>query len=323
MKPSAYLPWLAGKRAALLLAASILLGAAVTFLLISKDQASPESPIGKPAAKTYPGLDLEDPAASYQTLRYVTDTGGDEATRSQALVWLDEHSRTGQPLDSVREKFLLELLRSGGHPAWDIEYKLWLFNSAFNVLHHSKDPEPLSEILYDLAASHPHRTMRLYALQHIGVQREQGRLKGEMSGRIRTLLEGQTDHTDPEVAGSAIRLLLTWNNDQATTDPDLIARAIGIANDTTRPADVRITALHAAEAHALAAARDLAADLSQPVLLRKAAIALIGQHGGENDLASLETYAGENFRLAQAADPARTAIRHRLANPDAPQPVPF
>ncbi len=84
-----------------------------------------------------------------------------------------------------------------------------------------------------------------------------------------------------------------------------------------------ITALHAADAHALAAARDLAADLSQPVLLRKAAIALIGQHGGENDIASLETYAGENFRLAQAADPARTAIQHRLANPDAPKPVPF
>ncbi len=316
-------PTMPAKRTTALIVAALVLYAGIPLFFLPEKTTEPPAPTSRTTPATYPGLDLTDPAASFQTLRYVADTGGDDATRTPALVWLDEHSRTGQPLDSVREKFLLELLRAGGHPVWDIEYKLWLFNSAFNSLHNSPNPEPLSEILYDLAAGHPHRTMRLYALQHIGVQRDQGRLKGEMAGLIRTLLEGQSSQSDPEVAGSAIRLLVDWNRDQAAADPDLIARAIAIANDSTRPADVRITALHAAEAHALESARDLAADLSQSVLLRKAAIALIGQHGGENDLASLETYAGENFRLAQAADPARTAIRQRLTNPDAPQPVPF
>ena len=313
-------PW---KSAGLLLAGMALVAAAAVMILKSNTPPTSPPPSSKSLAQTYPGLDLQDPAASYQTLRYVADTGGDENTRSQALVWFDGQSRTGQPLEATREKFLLELLRSGGHPAWDIEYTLWLFNSAFNVLHHSADPQPLSEILLHLAAKHPHRTMRLYALQHIGAQREQGRLTGPLAGQIRELLNQQSDQADPEVAGTAIRLLLTWDAEKTIADPALIARALAIANDTSRPVDVRLTALHAAEAPALGAARVLAADPSQPVLLRKAAIALIGQHGGENDLASLETYAGENFRLAQAADPARTAIRHRLANPDAPQPIPF
>lgn len=311
------------KSAGLLLAGIALFAGAAVLILKNRTPTALPPVSSTSLAKVYPGLDLEDPAASYQTLRYIADTGGDEATRSQALVWLDEHSRSGQPFDPAREKFLLELLRSGGHPAWDIEYKLWLFNSAFNNLHASLNPEPLSEILYDLAAHHPHRTMRLYALQHIGVQRGQGNLKGEIADRIRTLLEGQSGQADPEVAGTAIRLLVGWNRDQATADPDVIARAVEIAKDTSLPTDVRITALHAAEAHALEAARFLAADPSQPVLLRKAAIALIGQHGSENDLARLEIYATENSRIAQAANPARAAIRHRLTNPDAPQPIPF
>jgi hypothetical protein len=311
------------KSAGLLLAGIALFAGAAVLILKNRTPTALPPVSSTSLAKVYPGLDLEDPAASYQTLRYIADTGGDEATRSQALVWLDEHSRSGQPFDPAREKFLLELLRSGGHPAWDIEYKLWLFNSAFNNLHASTNPEPLSEILYDLAASHPHRTMRLYALQHIGAQRGQGRLKGEIADRIRTLLEGQAAQTDPEVAGTAIQLLVGWNGDQATADPDVIARAVGIAKDTSLPTDVRISALHAAESHALEAARVLAADPSQPVLLRKASIALIGQHGSENDLARLEIYATENSRIAHAANPARAAIRHRLTNPDAPQPIPF
>ena len=311
------------KSAGLLLAGIALFAGAAVMILKSRTPTATPPVSSTSLAKVYPGLDLQDPAASYQTLRYIADTGGDEATRSQALVWLDEHSRSGQPLDPAREKFLLELLRSGGHPAWDIEYKLWLFNSAFNNLHASPNPEPLSEILYELAAHHPHRTMRLYALQHIGVQRGQGRLKGKIADRIYTLLEGQAGQADPEVAGTAIQLLVGWNRDQATADPDDIARAIGIANDTSLPTDVRITALHAAEAHALESARVLAADPSQPVLLRKAAIALIGQHGSENDIARLEIYARENFRLAQAAEPARTTIRRRLTNPHARQPIPF
>ena len=312
-----------GKRATALILAVIVLCAGVTLFNLPSGDREPPAPTSPATLQTYPGLDLADPAASFQTLRYINENGGDEITRSQAIVWLDQQARTGQPAPREQESYLLEMLASGGHPSWDIEHTLWLFNSTFNVLHHSADPEPLTKILHRLAAEHPHRTMRLYALQHIGVQRGQGRLTGVPADQIHDLLEQQSGEADPEVSGSAIRLLLTWNPEQTTPDAGLIARALEIATSSTHPVDARITALHAARSHALVVSRALAADPGQPMLLRKAAIALIGQHGSENDLSTLAIYASESFRLAQAAEPARAAIQNRRNAPNQPQPIPF
>jgi len=303
--------------------ASLTLCAAITFILIKIQPNSTAENVETTKPKTYPGLNLEDPAASFVTLRYVNETGGDETTRSQAIVWLDHQARTQLSAPAEQEAYLLEMLTVGGHPSWDIEHTLWLFNSTFNVLHHSPDPKPLTKILLQLAAEHPHRTMRLYALQHIGVQREQGRLTGQLADQIHDLLKKQSDQADPEVSGSAIRLLLTWDTEQPNASPDLIERALEIATSPSHPIDARITALHAAHAHALGTSRTIAADLQHPILLRKAAIALIGQHGGENDIPTLETYATENFRLAQAAEPALITIQNRLNNPESPEPVSF
>lgn len=311
------------KRIALCLAVMACVAFALLYFHQKKSRPEqPSIPIAAHAPSHY-GIDLSDPQPSFGILRYVHENPADDITRSQAIVWLDEQARTGKPLPAHQESYLLALLEKGGNTDWHIEYKLWLFNSAFNALHHSLDPKPLSEILLQLAATHPHRTMRLYALQHIGMQRSADRLTGTLADQARDLLLRQSGEADTEVCGSAIHLLLTWNKEQTEAEPDLIARALEIVTSSARPIDARITALHAAERHALATARNIAADSSQPILFRKAAIALMGKHGSENDLAALQAFAEENFRLAQAADPARTAIEHRSKNPDRPQPLPF
>jgi hypothetical protein len=165
--------------------------------------------------------------------------------------------------------------------------------------------------------------MRLYALQHIGLQRDGGNLTDSLAEEVMQDLEALAAAPDGEVAGTAIALLAEWGGSDRPVDFDVLDRAVEIAAADTRPVDVRVTALHAAQARALPLARELSEDSSQPVLVRKAAIACIGRHGVEADCSNLEKLGGQNSRLAQAADPAVQAIRKRLSDPDAPAPIPF
>jgi hypothetical protein len=89
--------------------------------------------------QTYPGLDLADPVPSFEVLRYAMDTGGDERTRQLAIVWLDDYAATEQPPSPDLEAWLMDMLQAKGHPEWDVNFRMWLFNSAFNVLHHGRD----------------------------------------------------------------------------------------------------------------------------------------------------------------------------------------
>jgi hypothetical protein len=283
-----------------------------------------------PAPRPHYGIDLTDPQPSYALLRYVADAGGNANARSQAIVWLDDQARSRKPLLSEEESWLLSMIQSGGHKDWDIEYKLWLFNSACNALHFSKDPAPLTRLLFDLAQHHPHRTMRLYAMQHIQSQLMAGRLDMSLAAQIHDFLHQQILLADSELAGTALVILVEWHNNHnqtlghvLTKQNDIPARAAQIAADSSRPVDVRVTALQAAGAHATDIARIIAPDAAQPVLVRKAAIAIIGTHGGENDLFVLKKLASENARLAQAAEPAQTNILQRLANNTRPSLVPF
>jgi hypothetical protein len=284
----------------------------------------------KSFVRNYSDLDVEDPAASFTTLRYVAETGGDPATRQQALIWLDERARTLMPLSPEQESWLLSLIENGGHQAWDIEYQLGFYNSAFNALHLSDNPAPLTRILLDLASKHPHRTMRLYALQHIGSQWATRRIPEAYAPEIRDFLHQQILLPDSEIAGSCLVILAAWDDSlfsSAVADHaplgDIPKRACEIAADATRPVDVRVTALHAAAAQALELSRKLAGDTEQPMLLRKAAIACMGRYGDQNDITSLQSLSGQNPRLAQAADPALALISHRIAHKNSPTPVPF
>jgi hypothetical protein len=286
-----------------------------------RPEASSAAQASKPVDSN--SIDLEDPAPSFEVLRHAADTGGNERTRELAIAWLDNQTRLGQPLPAERENWLLATLEKGGSPKWDKEYRFWIFNSAFNALHPGKRGEDLTRLLKRLALDDPERTMRLYALQHLGLQRSSGRLEGALADEVKTMLEQFTTAPESEVAGTAVALLAAWSDGYGSVNQAVISRAIGIASESSRPVDVRITALHAAGRDALPLARALAADTLQPVLLRKAAIACIGHHGGENDTAVLRDIASQSSRLAQAANPALRAIHDRITNPNALSPIPF
>ena len=283
------------------------------------------SPAASPPSisETYPIPDLNDPAIAFETLRYTAETGGNEHTRAQAIVWLDQQSRSMQPLSPRLETWMFDMLHAGGHPQWDKEYKFWVFNSTFNVLHLGPRQEDLTRLLTHLAVHDPEKTMRLYALQHLEVQRTNARLTGAQADEVRTMFLQVAAAPDGQEAGLALRFLADWDGAGSPINPDVISQAMKLAADTSRPVDVRVTALHASGSFALDLARRLAADADQPVLLRKAAIALIGTHGGESDMDDLKKLATESSRLAQAAAPATQAIQNRLSHPDSPALIPF
>jgi hypothetical protein len=221
------------------------------------------------------------------------------------------------------EAWLMGMLAANGHPDWDGEYRLWLFNSAFNVLHSGRDQETFTRYLHNLALYDEVRTMRVYAIQHLGLQREGGRLTGPLANEVRASLVQMSMLRDGGVAGMAVARLAEWNGHEAEMDSAVLTHAIAIAADPAQPVDTRVTALHAAGRDALALSRELATDATQPVILRKSAIACIGSHGGKEDFEKLEAISREHFRLAQATQPALRSIRTRLANPNPPTLAPF
>lgn len=256
-------------------------------------------------------LDLDDPTPSFLSLQYVAEHGGDAITREMAIKWLDTQSRLREPLRPEQENWLFSMIERGGHADWEIDYKLWIFNSGFNCLHMASDQERYTRLLQELSTSHVDKTMRLYALQHIGLQRGQGHLVDELAQQVRTTLQKLAYDEESVVAGTALVNLIACDGSETESSEELIQLALKLAADPKRSDDIRVTALHSIGQQSLQLSRDLAVDTSQPIHVRKAAIAWIGKHGSEADTEVLQQLARENFRVAQAAGPALDAIRHR------------
>jgi hypothetical protein len=273
--------------------------------------------------ETYPGLDLTDPQPSFEVLRYAMDTGGDERTRQLAIVWLDDYAAREQPPSPELEAWLMNMLHAKGHAEWDVNFRMWLFNSAFNVLHHGRDQEGFTRYLQDLALHDEVRTIRIYAIQHLGIQRMNGRLSGELADQVRASLHEMSKLRDGGIAGMAVARLAEWNGTEGTMDSEVVSHAIAIAADSSQPVDSRVTALHAAGPEALALSRKLATNPDEPVILRKSAIAAIGNYGDAEDFPQLEILGKESSRIAQASQPALRKIRGRLTNPNPPALIPF
>jgi hypothetical protein len=270
----------------------------------------------------FASLDLDDPVASFEMLRYVAERGGDEFQRKLAIEWLSEQARLRLAPKPEQEAWILSMIENGGHPDWDIETRLWLFNDAFSYLHLGKDHEALTANLLELALEHPHKTMRLYALQHIELQREIGNLVEPVADKAYTTLKRLAYEPDGEVAGAALVALTTWDGPDTPPSKELIDLAIELAKSSECKDDIRVTAIHAVGSHTLELARTLAVDTTQPVQVRKASIACIGKFGVPSDTEILQQLVTENFRIAQAAKPALKAINDRESN-KSPQAIPF
>lgn len=283
----------------------------------------PKNSATQTSAPTPPAVDLTDPAVDFRTFQHVVATGGCEITRPIAIEWLDHFSSTLVAPGAAETSAILAMIAQRGHPAWTAGYRQHHFNSAFNALHLTGSAETLTRALQRLVLHDTDRVLRLYALQHLNAQRHLGHLPdGPLANEIHAMLEDIARSSDEECTGYAIQALVTWHGGTAL-DPSLQQLALATAADVSRPVDVRVTAIHAAGPASLALARALATQATEHVLLRKAAIALIGAHGSDEDFPSLETLRQENSRLAQAAAPALHAIRSRLAQPDSPAPIPF
>lgn len=244
-------------------------------------------------------------------MRYAMETGGNERTRDLAIKWLDDQTRYQRPLSDLQEVKLLKDLNANLHPDWDIQYRFLFFNSAFELLHLGQHQEEYTRLLRKLSMDDPEKVMRLYALQHIGFQRSLGHLTGPLADEIRTNLHTLASVPASPVAGSALQNLIEWDGPEIAPDSKLIELALKFAADSTYSVDVRVTALHATREQSLSLARTLASDTTQPTPLRKASISLMGQHGGVTDRPALETLRAENYRMAQAAEPALRAIAKR------------
>jgi len=300
-------------------------GGGIAFLLENRtSDANPVKVAVKSHSPAMPVPDLQDPAEDFQTFLYVLETGGCEITRPAAIAWLDRYTGEHLALPEDQVARLMAMIVEGGHPTWEKAYRQHLFNSTFNALHLCHAGEPFTRALQQLALHDTDSVMRLYALQHLGMQRRVGHLTGALADEIHVMLETLAQEPAEEVSGTAIQVLASWDGaDDAEQDPATLQLALATAADTSRSVDIRVTAIHAAGSASLPLARKLAVDAAQPVMLRKASIARIGQHGDVQDLASLTALAGESTRLAQAAEPAQAAIRNRLDHPSAPKPVPY
>lgn len=270
-------------------------------------------------------VDQATPAESFATVSKVIALGGAPLARETALAWLDRQARERQPLDAEAEKLLLGTLRNGGHPEWSAGYCQHLFNSACNALRirPSDGGDTLARILQSQALSHPNRVLRLYALQHIDSMRKSGQITAPLAEEIHNHLLSLATAPDSDVAGTALLTLNNWDALPSGTVSASVALAGQIAADRSRQIDVRVSAIHSAGAASLEPARIIAADTTEPVLLRKAAIARIGRHGDRSDLRTLQSLRTESARLAQAADPALKALQARLNDSGNPAPKPY
>lgn len=268
------------------------------------------------------------PEESINTLRGLVERDGDDRTREAAIAWLDTSARGSGITDEVDKSFLLSMLETRGNAAWPAGYRRHLFNSTFNALRQGGNEPRLHRILVDMAVGEPDKTLRLYSIQHIGMERAVGRFDEAMAAEVHKLLVKFAAELDGEVAGLSVALLANWD-DRSGMPPslpdqeDILQTALTIAADRGNTLDNRVTAIHAAGPAVLPLARKIAVDDSEPLFVRKAAIALIGMHGEASDFAILEQTRGENFRLAQAAEPALKAIRHRIEHPAPRLAIPF
>ena len=276
------------------------------------------------------------PVVAPESLQGFARVWGDGPLDAGELELLIEELDTAARLGKGVEPELAELLigHLGGGVPKSMAAPSWhhFFNSSLNALGATPgvSREAISRTLLQIVDQEDDKVLRLYALQHLGIYHPglSEPLRSEVGRRVAELAYRSAD----EVSGTALQLVEQWKGELGTdletvSVEDRSAAALRIMADTSRPMDVRISAVQmAAEGgfvDALPAARTIVSNPAEGALLRKSAIYLIGQLGVEADTALLTRCAKESTHLAQAAGPALAQLTGRIENRPAPKLTPY
>jgi hypothetical protein len=241
---------------------------------------------------------------------------------------LDTAAREGSGLDRKLAQQLLDGIGRKAPASMSLVSWRLFFNSSLNALAVSEkvSSNEIARVLLEVMEHDTDKVMRLYALQHLGGHQPKvtGPLRGEIGRRVAVLAYDEND----AISGTALVVLEQWKgkldaDGSSVPEEDRAAAVVRIMSDGNRATDVRVSAVHAAVdggyRQALPAARAIAANRAGDVMLRKAAINLIGQLGNGDDAALLRGCATENSRIAKAAAPALERLSKRLEGRPEPQ----
>jgi hypothetical protein len=191
-------------------------------------------------------------------------------------------------------------------------------NEILNFLRSQPNGVPgLADLMLHMAEHDPNTVLRMYAMQHIFLwipdEPDEGK-RGEMMSYLKRVADTPSDiHS-----GAAVMFLsdLELRNDQKqkTSDEETINLAALrlVENQEVNPAAL-ISALHTCTERgvtdALPVARQLAADETKMIPLRKAAIHAIGRLGEPEDVVFLDKLARAESNLKAAIDPAKKNLQ--------------
>jgi hypothetical protein len=191
-------------------------------------------------------------------------------------------------------------------------------NEILNLLRTQKSGVPgLCELMLQMAEHDPNPVLRMYALQHIAMWIPDEPTPEKREAMVKYLDQLLQRPNDP-LAGSALVFLTDLEHSghipsSAETDAQFQAAALNlITNPATRP-DVKISVLHACvdrkQSDILPTARTIAADETQMIPLRKAAIHSIARMGTKEDIPLLESLTEKTPDLKAATNPALEILR--------------
>jgi hypothetical protein len=191
-------------------------------------------------------------------------------------------------------------------------------NEILNLLRTQQGGVPgLAELMLQMAEQDPNPVLRMYALQHIAMWIPDEPTPEKREAMVKYLHQLLQRPSNP-LAGSALLFLTDLEHSghiprSAETDAQFQAAALNlITNPATRP-DVKISVLHACvdrkQSDILPTARTIAADETQMIPLRKAAIHSIARMGTKEDIPLLESLTEKTPDLKAATNPALEILR--------------
>lgn len=279
-----------------------------------------------PVFSAYPATPMRK-ATGFELVGKIFKEGGSTREIEEAIGWLDEHWRLKEELPAGKRETLLRWMNGPIPKGMDKADWHHLYNSSCNTMTAGgiRPDEGFLDLLEKDAVEGRDQVTKLYALQHLG--RHRTMMGKDRQKSVLRILEKILANPKSNTVGTALVLKSNWDGNRIVAEEESFAhttftieQSLKIASDQSRSTDIRSTALMVAGdfPECLELCREIAGNREEHMLLRKAAMRLIGRHGSGEDETLLETSIRENPRLAQAAGPALASLRRRLAGKDEP-----